>query len=235
MLASGSARAQFAVIDVANLAQQVQQVAAWAQQYKQMVQDLQNQVQQINQLTVTYNAMTGTRGFEGLLNGASQQSARRYLPADLAQIAALYNGSIVPGYGTLTARINKLQVTLSTLPPGYFADSADAQASLKLTLSSLATEQAVAEAAYQSVTDRIPLVEGLMAAIRTTNDPKGIAELQARIAGEQVLSVNETNRMQMLLYQQQMQRDQKEQRALEAFASAQRAPIPTAAFPTAAY
>lgn len=235
MFAGMPARSQIPVTDVLSLVQQIQQVLAWAQQYAQMVQNLQNQVDQITQLTNTYESMTGSRGLGALLNGPAQQSARRYLPGDLGQIYNLYSGGIVPGYTALVARINTLRGTLSTLPPGYFDAGSDADTELNRTLTALATQRAMAEAAYQSTSDRVPAVEGLMGAIGGANDPKAIAELQARIGGEQVLAANETNRIQLMLYQQQLERDEQDRRAVERFSAAQRAPIPTATFPTATF
>jgi len=235
MLAGMPARSQIPVTDVLSLAQQIQQVLAWAQQYQQMVTSLQNEVDQITQLTNTYNAMTGSRGLGALLNGPTQQSARRYLPGDMSQIYDLYNGSIVTGYSALTARINTLRTTLSTLPPGYFAGGSDADAELSRTMTGLATQRAMAEAAYRTTADRVPNVESLMSSIGSANDPKAISELQARISAEQVLAANDSNRIQLMLYQQQEERQEQEQRALERFSAAQRGPIPTATFPTAAF
>jgi type IV secretion system protein VirB5 len=235
MFAGSPARSQIPVTDVLSLVQQVQQVLAWAQQYSQMVETLQHQVDQITQLENTYNSMTGSRGLGALLNGPAQQTSRRYLPADLAQIYDLYSGGIVPGYNALVARINALRGTLSTLPPGYFDAGTDAAAELTRALNALATQRAMAEAAYRTTTDRVPAVESLMGAIAGANDPKAISELQARIAGEQVLAANESNRIQLMLYQQQLERDERERRSLERYSAAQRAPIPTALFPAATF
>jgi len=235
MLAGGPARSQIPVTDIAVLTQQIQQVLSWAQQYSQMVQSLQNEVNQITQLTNTYNAMTGSRGLGGLLNGPAQLSDRRALPGDFSQIYNLYNGSIVTGYSALSARITALRGTLSTLPPGYFAGGSDADAELSRTMTQLATQRAMAETAYQTTTNRVPNVESLMSSIGSANDPKAMSELQARISAEQVLTANDTNRIQLLAYQQQMAHNEQEQRALERFSAAQRAPIPTATFPTAAF
>lgn len=228
------ARSQIPVTDVLSLTQQIQQVLAWAQQYAQMVQTLQNQVDQITQLQDTYDSMTGSRGLGALLNGPAQQSARRYLPADLAQIYDLYSGSIVPGYNALVNRINTIRGSLSTLPPGYFPAGSDAETELNRALNALAAQRAIAEASYRTTSDRVPAIESLMATIGSANDPKAMSELQARIAGEQVLASNETNRIQLMIYQQDLERAEQERRAMERFSASQRAPIPTAIFPGAA-
>jgi type IV secretion system protein VirB5 len=71
--ASTSTHAQWAVIDVANIAQSVKQVAAWADQYKQMTT-------QITAMQAQHKAMTGDRGMSTLLPAAPPA-----LPPDWAQ------------------------------------------------------------------------------------------------------------------------------------------------------
>jgi type IV secretion system protein VirB5 len=60
-------------IDVANLAQSINQVLAWKQQYEQMIQQL-DQMRQANATALnSYQAMSGNRGL-GLISNAIQQS-----------------------------------------------------------------------------------------------------------------------------------------------------------------
>jgi type IV secretion system protein VirB5 len=228
-------RAQIPVTDVASLTQQIQQVLAWAQQYGQMVTQINNQVQQITHLRDTYNSMTGARMLGSLMNGAGDLSARRYLPSELTQVYDLYNNSVVPGFGALTARIAALRSTISTLPPGYFPAGSAMNTELGKVLDSLGAQRSMAEVAYKNSTERIPNIEALMARINSTNDPKEIAELQARIGAEQALIQNEANRIAVLQYQQGLAHREQEQRQREAFSQAQRTAIPTVTFPTAAY
>lgn len=225
ILLGNFAHAQIPVTDVAVLAQQIQQVEAWVQQYNQMVT-------QLTQGKQAYQSITGSRGLQALENGTTQQNARRYLPGDLSQIISLYTGSVVPGYAALTTRINTLQGQISTLPPGYFPAGSTAQAELTRITTTLATQRALAEAAFNASTNRTPSVETMLATIGTSTDPKAMQELQTRITGEQVITANETNRIQVLAYQQQVQRQQDEHATLEHFASAQRASIPTVTFPS---
>ena len=70
--AVGSAHAGVPVIDVANLFQAVQQVAAWLQQYEQMVESIQQLRNQYAQLQTTYNSMTGNRGLGTILSRRSR-------------------------------------------------------------------------------------------------------------------------------------------------------------------
>lgn len=230
-----AAKAQIPVTDVASLTQQIQQVMAWAQQYSQMVQQIRNQVDQITQLQNTYNAMTGDRAMGMLLNGAADQAARRYLPADMTQLYDLYNGTIVPGYRALTARIQGLRSTISTLPPGYFPAGSAMATQLNQLLDALGTQRVMAQASYKAVTDRVINTENLMATISSATEPAAIAQLQARIQAEQVLAQNEANRIALMTYQQEAQRREQEQRQREAFGQAQAAAIPTVTFPLTVY
>ena len=60
------------------------------------------------------------------------------------------------------------------------------------------TNKAVGLHAYQGLQERMKQVDHLMAAIKNTNDPKSIAELQARIAIEQAHIQNETAKLQLV-------------------------------------
>lgn len=213
-----AAKAQIPVTDVASLTQQIQQVMAWAQQYTQMVDQIRNQVQQINQLRDTYNSMTGDRAMGMIMNGVSDQAARRYLPADMDKLVDLYNGTIVPGYAALTARITGLRGTISSLPPGYFPAGSDMERTLNQALDALGAQRVMAQESYKAVTDRVTNTENLMATIPTATDPAAIAQLQARIQAEQVLAQNEANRIALMQYQQRAQEREAEQRARERMA-----------------
>lgn len=208
-------QAQIPVTDVASLTQQIQQVLAWAQQYTQMIEQIRNQVQQIQQLQNTYDSMTGNRGLEMLLNGAGDQAARRYLPEDMRRIYDLYSGTIVPGYAALNARIQGLRGTISSLPPGYFPAGSALETQLNQALDLISTQRVMAEESYNAMSTRTRNTENLMATIGMATDPKAIAELQARIQGEQVLATNEANRIALMRYQQEVQRQQQERRSLE--------------------
>ena len=215
---SAPSRAQIPVTDVASLTQQIQQVLAWAQQYTQMVHQIRNQMQQIDQLRDTYNSMTGSRGVGAFINGVGDQSARRYLPTDLAQIYDFYNGTIVPEFGALTSRISALRSIISTLPPSYFPAGSQLEAELNKALDSIAAQRSIAEVAYKNAADRIPNIEAMMNRINTTSDPKEIAELQARLSGEQALIQNEANRIAVLKNQQEIATYEQEQRSRERMA-----------------
>ncbi|MDP1959030.1 MULTISPECIES: P-type DNA transfer protein VirB5 [Betaproteobacteria] len=175
------------VIDAASLAQQIQQVAAWAQQYQQMTQQIQQLQQQIA-------STTGSRGFSSALNSPAFQQARRMLPQDaqtLLDLAA--NGS----YGNLANSINTIKQSTTTLNNGSFS-SAHASDQWAADLNRAASNKALSMEAYNSAQQRLTNLENLMSQISTTQDPKAISELQARIATEQGLIQNEQAKIQAM-------------------------------------
>ena len=82
LLGNRAAHAQFAVIDVASLAQLMQQV----QTLEQQVQTAQAQLTQARN---EYAAITGSRGMQLLLSG----TVRNYLPVNSAQLSQVMSGS----------------------------------------------------------------------------------------------------------------------------------------------
>ena len=89
------AHAGVPVIDVANLAQAIQQVISWGQQ-------LEGMVQQYAQLQSTYSSLTGPRGMQSLVPIALTQ--RNYLPATYAQLQGVMAGSSAT-YAPLAAQV----------------------------------------------------------------------------------------------------------------------------------
>ena len=90
LLLCPTARAQFAVIDVASVGQLVQQSQTLAQQ-------LASARAQLLQLQAQYQSMTGSRGMQSLLQG----TVRNYMPTQWPQVSALLSGATA-GYGALS-------------------------------------------------------------------------------------------------------------------------------------
>jgi type IV secretion system protein VirB5 len=175
------------VIDASNLAQQIEQVVAWGKQYEQMMQQIQNLQQQITN-------STGSRGFSSVLNSPAFQQARRMLPQDAQTLLDLAtNGS----YGNLANSINTIKQATTTLNNGSFS-STHASDQWAADLNRAASNKALSMEAYNSAQQRLSNLESLMSQISTTEDPKAIGELQARIATEQGLIQNEQAKIQAM-------------------------------------
>jgi type IV secretion system protein VirB5 len=229
MASAGTANAGIPVIDVANLAQSIQQVIAWAQQYTQMVDSIEQLRNQYAQLQTTYNSMTGDRGLGTILNGAADQAARRYLPEEAQQIEQLADG-VVAGYGPLQSTIANLKATVSSMPSGTFGSGTEALNVLSAKVNSLATQRALGQAAYSSAAQRTRDLENMIATTGVATDPKAIAEMQARIGVQQALLQNENAKLQALAYLQVAEQQQNEQRANEAISKWGKTPLPAVTF-----
>ena len=212
--AVGSANAGVPVIDVANLAQAVQQVVAWAQQNQQMIDSIQEARNQVSQLQTTYNSLTGNRGLGTILNGAVDQAARRYLPSEAGDVAQLATGTVA-GYGSLQSTIAGFKSSVSSMSNTTFGTGTNASNTLIAKINSLATQKALGEAAYTSATKRTTDLENMIATIGVADDPKAVAEMQARIGAQQALVANENTKVQSMVYMQQYEQQQNEQRANE--------------------
>jgi type IV secretion system protein VirB5 len=116
------------------------------------------------------------------------------LPQDaqtLLDLAA--NGS----YGNLANSINTIKQSTTTLNNGSFS-SAHASDQWAADLNRAASNKALSIEAYNSAQQRLANLENLMSQISTTQDPKAIGELQARIATEQGLIQNEQAKIQAM-------------------------------------
>ncbi len=194
------AGAQIPVTDVAHI---VEGAVRHLEVIRQWIEAIRYYQQQLQQLQNTYNSLTGARGYEALLNGAAEQLALRYLPDELSEVVT-----------ALSAEVGAYERLISTfqdghLPAGYV------NSEYRAILRRIATFKATGDATYRATTQRIGKIVQLIQAIGGTDDPKAIAELQARIQGEQVLTQNDANRLAALAYQQTAEIQTAERRALE--------------------
>lgn len=173
------------VIDAANLAQAVQQVTAWSQQLAQMEN-------QLNQLRAQYTAISGVRGFGDLLNNPTLQN---YIPSNWQSV---YQSVRSGGYSGLTGAAQSLRNASAIYncqdQTGAGWGSNDT-ATCNRALNKTFQDKAYAQQAYQSSMDRMTQIQGLISQISQTQDPKGIAELQARLAGEQAALNDEQTKL----------------------------------------
>ena len=187
LASGGQAFAGIPTIDVAAIAQAALQVQAWGQQYQQMMQQVQQMQQQID-------GVTGGRGMSELLNSPTYQQARRTLPPDAQQVLGLANGG---SYGNLASSISSIKRASTTLNSGSLS-SPTAASQWDADLNHAASNQALSMQAYSDAAPRLQNIEDLMARISQTQDPKAIAELQARMSAEQAIIQNEQNKIQAM-------------------------------------
>lgn len=192
----GTARAGIPVIDVAAVAQLLQQITYWTQQ-------IQHMVTQVNQLRTTYESMSGQRGLGGLL--AIPIAGRNYLPEEIGPLLDAAGG-LGGAYAGAGAQIEALVNANAVLTPAALGNlTPEQRALLEKARQSSATLQAMSRNAYGNTSARFAQLQQLITAIGATGDQKAILELQARVQGEQSMLQNEQTKLTTLYQAAQAQ------------------------------
>jgi type IV secretion system protein VirB5 len=204
LLGAPAARAQWAVVDAGALVQLVQEV----QTMQQQLSTAQNQLQQTQQ---EFQSITGNRGMENLLAGAT----RNYLPPSWTELAnVLQNSSGRYGalgasmQSTITANAVLSAQQLTLLPP-------TARQAIDAGRQSAALLQVLSHAALANTSNRFDSIQQLINAIPAARDQKAILDLLARISAEQGMLGNEQTKIQVLYQVAQAQEWTRQQREVE--------------------
>nr|CAC79178.1 TraF protein [uncultured bacterium] len=158
--------------------------ARWAQQVEQMTS-------QIDQMKQQYQSITGSRGMGNIMDNPA---LRDYLPQDWQQV---YDSVKSGGYAGLTGRGKQVYADNKVFDSCTYIKTRDAQRACEARAVKPSQDKAVALDAYDAAKSRLSQIDGLMARINTTQDPKAIAELQGRIAIEQAKIQNEATKLQL--------------------------------------
>jgi type IV secretion system protein VirB5 len=188
MLAMGAgsgAHAQFAVIDVASIAQLLQQVQLLTQQ-------LAAARAQLLQMQTLYQSMTGSRGMQGLLGNPTLN----YLPTDWNTLLLAAQGQ---GASALAAGAGSAMAQNAVLTPTQLgALSADEQSLITASRQSAALLQSLVQQSLANESDRFADIQRLSSAIGSTTDQKSVLELEASIGSEQGMLQGEQTKLQIL-------------------------------------
>lgn len=216
MLSGTNANAIDIVNDPAHMAETI---AGWAanhqdeiQQFNTMVEQLRELQQTYQMVMSTYNAVTGSRGL-GALQTLTNAS-RNYLPASTGDLLDTIDGTSQT-YNQMSGMVQHFTDQNAIL-------NGNAINSLNMTGQQLAlfsqrrrnaaAIQATAQQSMNAAGQRYAYIQQMIDNINNTNDPKAIAELQARIAGEQVMLQNDQSKMsQMYAYLQNQERINQQQ------------------------
>jgi type IV secretion system protein VirB5 len=198
------AQAQFAVIDIGAITQLLVQV-------QQLEQALQVAQQTLGQAQQAYSAITGGRGMQLLLSGVN----RNYLPGTWAQLMGAQTGA--GGiYGALGSDVTATIQRNAILTPANMANfSAAENAQLTARRGAVALQEALTRQELANVSQRFASIQGLINAIPTATDQKGILDLQARIQVEQGMLQNENSKLHVLYEAAQSQAQTERARADE--------------------
>ena len=169
------------VWDAVAMTHALQELAAMAEQLTAVQAQLAETKRQVD-------ALTGSRGLGGIANNPALRAA---LPPDA--------GALIDAAGALASRADSLLAEEAARPGGA--------AALARARQMAATREASGLRAYEAGTARLGQIDALMNAINTTTDPKGIAELQARIAVEQATVATEAHRLHAAALAQAAARD----------------------------
>lgn len=181
---SGAAHAGgIPVIDVANLAQAVQQVS-------NHITQINNQVRQITQLQEQLRSMNGMRHLGSVSNNPLLMN---YVPANaFVQFDALRSS----GYEALTATAKGLRQ--ADMVYNCLDLAGPARVACQATLAQPYQYKGLIQDAMRSAAGRLGQIQSLMGQIDATTDQKSVQEIQARIGAENALLAHEMSQLQML-------------------------------------
>lgn len=208
----GRARAQWAVIDGANLLNTTRSVIQGAQQIQQLTQQLAVMQQQYSQLVQTYQAVAHLP--EAALNQIGQQlnvsQFRTPLPAMSGTVGSVLSGTGLGNLGSLGQQyLNQNRI--------YAPSGSDfAARQMTGTANSIAGVQTMLDQLYQSAAGRIGVLQGLEGQLAGASDEKTVADISARVQTEQTyLAAQQIQAQTLQTWQVAQMRNEEEQRREE--------------------
>lgn len=207
LLTAPVARAQFAVIDVGAITQLITEV--------QILEDqLTTARAHLAQAEQEYASITGGRGMEQLLRGAP----RNYLPTSWTDLQAVMQGGggrfgALGGGVSATVAVNAVlsDAALALLPPDVRKQIDDRR---RLT----ALQQNMTRQALLTTSDRFDSLQQLIDVLPAAEDQKAVLDLQARVAAENAMLLNEQSKLltlaQVVQAQERANQQQVSERAL---------------------
>lgn len=200
------AQADIPVIDMAAIANLIEQINYWQAQIKAMS----NQLVELKQ---THEAMTGNRGMEGLLRTST--SERNYLPPNYGEMLRLVDGHTAT-YAGLASQVKASMAENAVLSDRQMRSlTPESQEAIERGRQSSALLATLAREAYNNTSDRFAALQGLIDAIAASNDIKAIEELQGRVSAEQTMLTNEQTKLQALYQISQSENANHQQRIRE--------------------
>jgi type IV secretion system protein VirB5 len=198
------AQAQFAVIDVASVAQLMSEV-------KTLEQQLATAQAHLAQAQMAYRSTVGDRGMEQLLAG----TVRNYLPLNWNGLQSAFQ-TTNSGYPALSSDLNtalSANAILSTQQLAALSPAANQQ--MQSGRQSVALLQAVSHQALATTSNRFTSLQQLVDAIAGAGDQKSALDLHARIGAETGMLQNEQTKLQVLYQSAQAEQWANEQRTRE--------------------
>lgn len=196
------------VIDVASIAEAIKAYMQLQKQFTELQEQTGLSEEQLRSLT-------GSRGMADLVN---DPNSRFYIPAEYQDVLKLTAGVSGGDYDDLQNRIEELVETSTLLnveDTAYGSESLEGQAYIA-DQNQIALNSALAEEAYNQANRRTENIQVLLDKVNDADDPKDIADLNARITAEQLMLSNEQNKLIALEQNQAAYWDRQSQRRKEA-------------------
>lgn len=169
-----SVYAQFAVIDVANLIQSIQQ-------YLQMVEQIAQLKSQLVELRNQYSAITGSYGAGGLLQ-AESLGAEGIVPGSWQEVVKLQQA------GKYQSKMDYYEGLMKTVDPSLFAKDRSRNAgAYQLSYDNTRAAFAVTDATYDAVEIHRRNIEQLIQRIDGTQNIKEATDLNNRLVSENAM------------------------------------------------
>ena len=170
-LLAGDAAAQMAVLDFSNLLQSIQQ-------YEQTVEQVMQLKAQLEQLRSQYQAITGSYGVGGLLQGEAL-AAQSIVPGSWQEIVKLQQA------GTYKSKMDYYEGLMKAVDPTLLAaDKSRSTDAYKLSYDNTRAAFAVTDATYDAVEVHRRNIEQLIQRIDSTQNIKEATDLNNRLISE---------------------------------------------------
>jgi type IV secretion system protein VirB5 len=179
----GGANAQgIPVMDIDSIIQSILSVL-------QSLQQIENQIAQIRQYESQLRALSGMRNLGQVLNSPLLQN---YVPANAVTIVSSIESGGYSGLSGTAKGLRDARMTYNCLDK-----EGDARTNCQSVLAQPYQQKAFMEDAMTAARGRISQIQSLMGQIDATVDPKGVAEIQARIEAENALIQHEQTQITM--------------------------------------
>ena len=162
------------------------------------IQQIENQIAQLEQMQAQLESMTGAKGISGILNSASDQTARFSADSLSGILDNAMTGSAIGGNASaLTSRIGELKTTFG-LPDvsDFLSSDLPQERALATQAGSGMAAMATAEDAYARTDAATNRVNDLIGGIDSTADLKASVDYNTRMLGEIAVLLNESLRLQ---------------------------------------
>lgn len=192
ILTMGNAHATgFPVIDITSIAKDA---ISWAQQVADMKLQYDQLVNSYKQSVKNYESISGIRNMADLVNNPA---SRYYIPAEYQDILRLSTGTRGGHYDDLQNRVAELRegAKLLDIDDSWDDENSISGIAFVSAQNQIAINSALSEKAFNEINLRTNNLQILLDKVNDAPDGKDIADLTARIAAEQAMLINESNKL----------------------------------------